>query len=214
MLGDSVVAGVGVQTHFDSICGETAAALTKLIHIQKQQNKNNSTNDMPTHIEWQAIGKLGYCASQIEQELLSYIKCPRSLFHNQLQAIPAHTIPTSITSSTSSIPTFVVIVVGVNHVTSLHSAQYFTQELLSLIHAINSKFEQVHHPVHIIVSAIPPMGSFVHIPQPLRMVNITKLTTHVLSLFVWNIIMFLQCCVLYLCCFLRFVFLFYLFIYC
>ena len=124
-IGDSIIAGVGAESHQTSIVGQTAKALSARLNRA---------------VHWQAIGLKGADTQIVLDQLLP-----------QLPKQSAD---------------FILISVGVNDTTGLHSGfrwRYNLHRLLSLL--------RQHSPqAKIALTGLPPMGEFPLLPQPLRSV--------------------------------------------
>lgn len=90
-------------------------------------------------IRWRARGRSGYATRDVRDALLPSIGEPADV---------------------------VVIAVGVNDTTRLHSPLRFSRDLLRLVTAVRARSGNVP----VVLAGVPPMGRFPALPQPLRSV--------------------------------------------
>ncbi|MBQ0743639.1 MAG: SGNH/GDSL hydrolase family protein, partial [Pseudomonas sp.] len=121
VIGESTVAGVGVDTQQQALCGQLAQQLA-------------DAQSRP--VIWQACGRNGATAAVCRQELLPMLEPERW--------------------------DLVVIVLGVNDTTHLTPRWRWRGELMRLLEHFNARADQV------LVTAVPPLGRFHALPQPLR----------------------------------------------
>lgn len=121
VIGESTVAGVGVDTQQEALCGQLAQQLA-------------AVRSRP--VAWQACGRNGATAAVCRQELLPQL---------ELQYWD-----------------LVVIVLGVNDTTHLTPRWRWRRELKLLLEYFSARADQV------LLTAVPPLGKFHALPQPLR----------------------------------------------
>tara|TARA_R110002051_G_scaffold219374_1_gene283233 strand:+ start:24951 stop:25679 length:729 start_codon:yes stop_codon:yes gene_type:complete len=121
VIGESTVAGVGVDTQQQALCGQLAEQLA-------------ATWSRP--VSWQACGRNGATAADCCQELVPTLE-------DQCWDV-------------------VVIVLGVNDTTHLTPRWRWRRALRQLIDYFVGKAGQV------LLTAVPPLGQFRALPQPLR----------------------------------------------
>ncbi|WP_342780306.1 SGNH/GDSL hydrolase family protein [Halopseudomonas laoshanensis] len=121
VIGESTVAGVGVDTQQQALCGQLAQ---QMADAQSRQ------------VIWQACGRNGATAAVCRRELLATLEPERW--------------------------DLVVIVLGVNDTTHLTPRWRWRSELMRLLDHFNARADQV------LVTAVPPLGRFHALPQPLR----------------------------------------------
>lgn len=121
LIGESTVAGVGVDTQQQALCGQLAQQMA-------------DTWLQPVH--WQACGRNGATAAVCRQQLLPGLEQR----HWDL----------------------VVIVLGVNDTTRLTPRWRWRGELEGLLEHFSARTPQV------LFTAVPPLGRFRAVPQPLR----------------------------------------------
>ncbi|MFD1700060.1 SGNH/GDSL hydrolase family protein [Halopseudomonas phragmitis] len=121
LVGESTVAGVGVDSQAEALAGQLARQLAQATGRA---------------VEWRACGRNGVRAAECRSELLPAVSGQRW--------------------------DLVVLVLGVNDTTHLTPRWRWRTEVSALITALGASGAQV------LVSAVPPLGQFRALPQPLR----------------------------------------------
>lgn len=125
VMGESTVAGVGVDDHSEALSGQLATALHRVTGKS---------------VAWEAAGLNGMVARETAEQLLPWVE-NRSV-------------------------DVLVLALGVNDAISLRSPRRWLADLAQLVAQLQRELQ----PALTVVTAIPPVGQFPAIPQPLRSV--------------------------------------------
>ena len=141
IIGDSAAAGVGVTTQDQALSGQLVKQLASSYKVRWKLYAKNGANTSNTI---DSLVKLADKTSQATDGIESTDRQGAVIGSNQFDVA--------------------LISLGVNDVTSFISKRTWKVQLENLVNLLKDRFGCKH----IIFSALPPMGSFPLLPQPLR----------------------------------------------